>query len=373
MARTGAPTICGTPAYTTQVRWRRISLWAAMLVPVANTASATPPPIPFCELKPRLCHPLEGERRRHYLGLLQQAIRAAPKVPGYRCRVVRRVIGDVGYGRSVRRAAPADVFANLACLRPETDPRRPDVTIDVTVSVLPTATENGGTRDKEHDLVMFTAPNTAFLVFGRLRAWGNPQGVMPGCCSPSGGPPPEEEIVNDGPYLLSTQVRIFSESRATLDAFVRGFESGGGLRAPGSRGATSKRRPRVETDLERAAGVDNALTCANPCARAAASSSRQTQRRPRASRASTRRAGGTSQRRSTGRSPRSQAKRPRLGESRGRAARRTSATPGRTAAPAPAPDRAPRPTPPRAPRARARGERRRSSRRASRGESWPNR
>ena len=96
------------------------------------------------------------------------------------------------------------------------------------------------------------------------------------------------------------------------------------------------------------------------------------------------------------RSPRSQAKRPRTtasgtprtrrssrgrsralpgGVRRGRVrepsqgsrVRRRSATPGRTAAPAPARDRAPRPTPPRAPPARATAERRRSSRRASRG------
>jgi hypothetical protein len=197
-----------------------------MLLALASGASATPPTPPFCQFWPQLCHRLVGERRAHYLGLLQEAIRAVPRVPGYRCRVAQTVIDDVGFGESERRAAPKRLFANLWCLQAPAHPgaRKPDVVIDVELSTIPAIAENDAISDEEHHLVTYTAPNTRYLVFGKLRVWGNPPGVIAGCCSAETGKPLEAEIVNDGPYLLSTKVRIFSESPATVDAFARGFD-----------------------------------------------------------------------------------------------------------------------------------------------------
>jgi hypothetical protein len=202
----------------------RSSFWAATVLLLANVASATPPPIPFCVLNRRLCHPLVGARYAHYHGLLNQLLRAVPKIPGYRCTVARREINDVGYGRSARSATPHWIIGDVWCFKKGTDSRTKgaDLTIDIDPSVVPATHGEGGTRDDQHDLLVFAAPNTVSLVFGKIREYRDLHGVIHRGAGLRGGS--EEELVNDGPYLISTEVRIFSEDPAALDAFARGFD-----------------------------------------------------------------------------------------------------------------------------------------------------
>ncbi len=197
-----------------------------MLVALTGVASAKHPPS-FCHFSPGLCHPVVGERRAHYLGFLQQVTRAVPKVPGYRCAVESTEVDDVGFGTSAQRAAPMRIFASVWCFQALTDQRtrRPDVTIDVELSTLPAMAEPDPMRDKDHDLVTYTAPHAFYFVFGKLYVCEALPGVIVGCgCDPERGVCPQREVVNDGPYLLSAKIRIFTDDAAALDNFWRGFD-----------------------------------------------------------------------------------------------------------------------------------------------------
>lgn len=211
-------------------RWpRRTSALAAVLAvsAVVQMAAAKPPPRPFCAVNARQCHPLVGRTRAHFVGMLQQVIRAVPKVPGYRCSVEDKDIGEVGYGRNERRAAPERMTATVWCFGRGTDPRKrmPDVTINVELSMLPAVVAEGGAREKEHDPLVWTGPKRVDLVFGKLREWRDPQEVVHRGYDPSNAiGHPKQEVVDNGPYLVSAQLGIDAESPAALGAFAGGVD-----------------------------------------------------------------------------------------------------------------------------------------------------
>ena len=196
------------------MKWRaRISLAAALPLLFASAAAATPPPIPYCTLHPRLCHPVDPATRAHFLGMMQRVIRAVPKVPDYRCAVARREINEVGYGRSERRAVPKWMLANMWCFHRGADRRKaqPDVTIDVELSTLPAVAGEGASQEKQRDPFMFVEPKGIRLVFGKVR--------LAALFHNS-----EQEMVDNGPYLTSVQVVIRAESPAAVAAFADRFD-----------------------------------------------------------------------------------------------------------------------------------------------------
>ena len=201
------------------------------MAPDVPTPKVTFPPPKFCEVHPDQCHPLGGPRRAHFLGMLRQAVRALPKVPGYRCQSEGREIGVVGFGPTARESAPEDMSETIWCYGRGTDPRKryPDVTISVELSMLAASVPEGGTRDKKHDLLVFTRPEGVDFMFGKIREWRDPSGLVHRGHDPliptgaSLGRFAQDEVVRNGPYLVSASVSFDAESPAALDAFVRGF------------------------------------------------------------------------------------------------------------------------------------------------------
>ena len=192
--------------------WPRI-LPILALLPFAATAEATPPPIPYCQLNPRDCHPLAGATRAHFLGIMQQVFRAVPKVPGYRCQVARRHVDEIGYGPSERRAVPGRMIENIFCFLRGADPRKeaPPLVINVELSVLAAVVGEGGTRQKEGDPLVFVESRRVLYVFGEAGTRWPPVFQM--------------AVANKGPYLGSVQVDFDAASPAVVDAFAGGFDS----------------------------------------------------------------------------------------------------------------------------------------------------
>ena len=204
------------------------------MAPDVPMPKVTSPPPQFCEVHPDQCHPLGGPRRAHFLGMLRQAVRALPKVPGYRCQSEGREIGVVGFGPTARESAPEDMSETIWCYGRGTDPRKryPDVTISVELSMLAASVPEGGTRDKKHDLLVFTRPEGVDFMFGKIREWRDPSGLVHRGHDPliptgaSLGRFAQDEVVRNGPYLVSASVSFDAESPEALDAFVRGFNRG---------------------------------------------------------------------------------------------------------------------------------------------------
>ena len=193
-------------------------------------AAANPPPPSFCEVNPGQCHRLVGRTRAHFVGMLEEVVRALPKVPGYRCNVETKIVDEVGYGRSAERAAPERMIQGFWCFHAGTDPRKryPDVAINIELSMLPLVFGEGGASEKEHGLLVFAAPKGVSFVFGKLREWRDPKGVVHQGYAPADAQRHTAEgVVANGPYLVSVLVAINAESPvgvADLDAFSRGFD-----------------------------------------------------------------------------------------------------------------------------------------------------
>jgi hypothetical protein len=211
-------------------RWprRTCALAAALAVSAVVRMAAANMPASFCENNPAQCYPFVGRTRAHFLGMLRQAMRAVPKVPGYRCQEEAKTFHDA-YGRSARRAAPERLFGELWCFHRGTDPRKryPDLSIGFELSMLPLVLGEGEAREKEHDLLVFAGPKGVSFVFGKIREWRDPKGVVHRGYDPSYTSHPTEEVVENGPFLLAAQVAINAESPAgiaALDAFAAGFD-----------------------------------------------------------------------------------------------------------------------------------------------------
>lgn len=218
-------------------RWpRRTIALAAVLAgaAVVQSAAANLPGPSFCESNPKQCHPMVGRTRAHFLGMMQQVLRAVPKVPGYRCEIVSKHIDDTGYGTSARRAAPERMYEELYCYGRGTNPRKrmPDVTITVQLSMLPAMIMEGEANEKRPDLLVFRGPKGAGWLFGKIREWRDAKGVVhrgydpADDANPSQGRirHPAQEVVQNGPYLVSAQVGIGAESPAAVAAFADGFD-----------------------------------------------------------------------------------------------------------------------------------------------------
>jgi len=213
---------------------RRTSALAVVLagMGVVQSAGANLPGPSFCERNPKQCHPMVGRTRAHFLGLMQQVVRAVPKVPGYRCEVVSKHIDDVGYGTSARRAAPERMYEERYCYGRGTDPRKriPDVTITVLLSMLPAMIMESPASETLPDLLVFKGPKGAGWLWGKIREWRDAKGVFHRGYDPADdrdparNHEPAQEVVQNGPYLVSAQVGIGSESPAALDAFAGGFD-----------------------------------------------------------------------------------------------------------------------------------------------------
>jgi hypothetical protein len=208
-----------------------VVLAVAAGVPIAR---ANPPPPGFCEVYRDRCHRLDGPARAHFLGMLRQVVRALPRVPGYRCESEGREMDVVGYGSSARRAAPKDLFENIWCFNRGTDPRKryPDVSIHVSLSMQAALLPEGGTRDREHDVLVFNSARSVSFAFGKIREWRDAQGVVHRGHDPStviSHPGedfnhPAREVIANGPYLVSASVYFESESAEAIDTFVRRFD-----------------------------------------------------------------------------------------------------------------------------------------------------
>jgi hypothetical protein len=211
---------------------RRTSALAAVLAvsAVVRTAVANIPPLRFCEINPRQCHPLVGRTRVHFLGMLQQVIRALPKVPDYRCQVETKIINEAAYGPSAARAAPEKLWQEFWCFHRGTDPRKryPDIEIGIQLSMLPLVLGEGEAREKTDNLLVFAGPKGVSFVYGKLREWRDAKGaVRRGYPQSYVSRHPAEEVIANGPYLVSVLVTINAESPAgvvDLDAFARGFD-----------------------------------------------------------------------------------------------------------------------------------------------------
>jgi hypothetical protein len=202
----------------------------AMSVGVPMAAANIPPP-PFCEVNPGQCHAFVGRTRAHFLGMLQQVIRALPKVPGYRCNVETRLVDEgAAYGSRVDRAAPERMIQTFWCFHRGTDPRKryPDIEMSVQLSMVALAFSEGEPRQKEPNLLVFAGPKGVSFIFGKLREWRDAKGVVHRGYDPSiPSRHTAEEVVANGPYLVTAVVGINAESPvgvADLDAFARGFD-----------------------------------------------------------------------------------------------------------------------------------------------------
>src|SRR5262252_8653247 len=127
---------------------RRTSVLAVALAVSAfgPVARALEPPPTYYELHPSWYHKVVGQTRMHYVGLLQEAIRAVPKVPGYRCHADGKYVDKVGYGPTARLAVPLQMSTGMDCFRLGPDPRNraPDVVIGVSLSMRPASFAKGG-------------------------------------------------------------------------------------------------------------------------------------------------------------------------------------------------------------------------------------
>jgi len=210
---------------------RRTSLLAAVLAlsAVVETAAANIPPPQFCEVNPGQCHPMVGRTRAHFVGMLQQVIRALPRVPGYRCQVETKIIGESAYGPTAARAAPDRMIQELWCFHRGTDPRKryPDVTIGVQLSWIALVLGEGEASEKEPNLQVFIGPKGVGFLYGKIREWRDEKGVHRGYAPSYVHRAVEEEVIANGPYLVAVQVGFNAESPAgvaNLDAFARGFD-----------------------------------------------------------------------------------------------------------------------------------------------------
>lgn len=204
---------------------RRTIAFAVVLVTsaVASFAAALEPPATYCQLNPLQCHKLVGPTRMHFVGLVREALRAVPKVPGYRCHE-DIVIDKTAYGHTARRAAPESISAFLSCSHRTTNRHalRPDVEISVVLSMRDAHVAEGGARETENGPLVFTKPTGVFFVFGPILEWRDSGGVIRRS-TPNYHPTPEADVVRTGPFLRSAEVGIGSERREALEAFVQGF------------------------------------------------------------------------------------------------------------------------------------------------------
>jgi len=197
--------------------WRRRTIAFAVVLAtpaVASIAAAIEPPPTYCQLNRLKCHKLVGPTRMHFVGLAREALRAVPKVPGYRCHE-DIVIDKTAYGHTARRSAPESISAFLSCSHRTTDRHalRPDVEISVVLSMRPAHVAEGGARAKENGPLVFTKPASVSFVFGESLIRRSDESTST----------PEADVVRTGPFLLSAEVWIASERPEALDAFVRGF------------------------------------------------------------------------------------------------------------------------------------------------------
>jgi len=207
-----------------------IALAAVLTVSAAARMAAANIPTHFCDVNPEQCHRLSGRARARFLGMLQQTIRALPKVPGYRCNVETRIVDEGAYGPSPARAAPEWMVQEFWCFHRGTDPRKryPDISIGIRLSTLPLVLGEGEAREKQQSLQVFAGPKGVSFVYGKLREWRDAKGVVHRGYDPSQpSRHPAEEVVANGPYLVSLVVTFNVESpvgAADLDAFARGFD-----------------------------------------------------------------------------------------------------------------------------------------------------
>jgi len=207
--------------------WQRRTIAFAVVLAtpaVTSIAAALEPPPTYCQLNRLKCHKLVGPTRMHFVGLVREALRAVPKVPGYRCHEDIDV-GKTAYGHTARRAAPEPISASFWCFHRTTDRRalRPDIEISVVLSMRPAHVAEGGARETENGPLVFKKPTSVSFVFGPILEWRDSQGVIRRSDS-SYYPTPEADVVQTGPFLRSAQVWIGSERPEALDAFVRGFD-----------------------------------------------------------------------------------------------------------------------------------------------------
>jgi len=89
---------------------RRTIAFAVVLVTsaVASIAAAIEPPPTYCQLNRLKCHKLVGPTRMHFVGLAREALRAVPKVPGYRCHE------DIVIDKQIARSETETGFRNAA-------------------------------------------------------------------------------------------------------------------------------------------------------------------------------------------------------------------------------------------------------------------
>jgi hypothetical protein len=104
----------------------------------------------------------------------------------------------------------------------------PDVTLTVQLSMLPANVAEGEANEKQHDLLVFRGPKGAGFLYGKIREWRDPKGAVHRGFPPSTAVThPQQEVIANGPYLVSAQVGIGAESPDALHAFADGFDRAG--------------------------------------------------------------------------------------------------------------------------------------------------